>query len=97
MLSVLSCRYFLGREAKPLGILILTCNDEIKKERHIPWFMLEVITTQLTKILTFRVHFGDSTEVVRKHNITRVHSSFAMTLDDAMEINSRMRFTGNIE
>ena len=38
-------------EGKPQGILILTCNDEIKKEIHIPWVMLSVITTQVVKIL----------------------------------------------
>lgn len=38
-------------EGKPQGILILTCNDEIKKEIQIPWVMLSVITTQVIKIL----------------------------------------------
>ena len=38
-------------EGKPQGILILTCNDEIKKEIYILWVMLSVITTQVIKIL----------------------------------------------
>ena len=40
-----------SREGTPQGILILTCNDEIKKEIHIPWVMLSVITTQVIQIL----------------------------------------------